>query len=65
MGGIEDRLGAVSGSHQHGESGVQWVNADSDLLSMLSLGPLCKSLRAHQGQLLTTWGLWVPQELSM
>lgn len=38
------------GSHQCRASSVHWVNADSDLAPVLSLGPLRKSLKAHRGQ---------------
>lgn len=60
-GGMGVGWSRVSGNHQHGVSGVHWVNADSNLTPVLNLRLLCKRLRAHQGQPLLTWGLWTPE----
>lgn len=38
---------AGSQSNQVEASGVHWVNANSGLVSVLSLGPLSKRLRAY------------------
>lgn len=55
------RWGRVCGIFQHGASCIQWVNADSDLVPVLSLEPLHQSLRAHRGQLLPAWGPKTPK----
>lgn len=47
----------VSGSHHGGVIDARLVNADSDLASMSSLGPLSKRYTIYLGQVPPAWGL--------
>lgn len=42
-------------------SDIYQVNVVSDLVPVLNLRPLSSRLRAHQAQLLPTWGQWIPK----